>query len=57
MAIMLKYAEVGPENDQVGTQNDGSRVEIGPVQVKNNQVGVQNSQIRASNGFAGVKNE
>ena len=30
MAIMLKYAEVGPENDHVGTQNDGIRVEIGP---------------------------
>jgi len=34
MAIILKYVEVGTENDQVGTQNDGIGVEIGPVQVK-----------------------
>ena len=52
MAIMLKYAEVGPENDQVGTQNDGIRVEIDPVKIK---IGVQNRPVRAPNGFAGVK--
>ena len=34
MAIMLKYVEVGTENDQVGTQNNQIGVEIGPVQVK-----------------------
>ena len=31
MAIMLKYAEVGPENDHVGTQNNQIGVKIGPV--------------------------